>query len=95
MNVVTRLEAEFAPLYPLVLLYNLATDQKSCIYLSQITSEKWNVRMPPACSLSDCYYAKLKAVTKRDFVVEIREHSLCWCSVFVCFFFIFECLLSN
>lgn len=85
VNVVMRwLEAEFAPLRPLVLLYNLATAQKSCIYLSQITSEVLNVQIPRACSLNDYYYAKLRAVIKKDFcrfVVEIREHSLCRCSV--------------
>lgn len=49
MNVVVKwLEAEFAPLYPLVLLYNLATDQKSCTYLSQITSEVLEYLVPVA-----------------------------------------------
>lgn len=48
MNVVVEvgLEAEFAPLYLLVLLYSLATDQKSCTYLSLITSEVLGYLIP-------------------------------------------------
>lgn len=49
VNVVGRwLEAEFVPLYPPVLLYNLATDQKCCIYLSQFTSEVVNIHVTVA-----------------------------------------------
>lgn len=77
-------EAEFAPLCWLVLLYNLATDQKVLYlikpkYLRSIE----HIDLVPAVFVTTTILS-LKGSNKRNlhgFVIDVRKHSLRLCSV--------------